>query len=134
MSKDYFADRVHDLVKGLSLYPGNLSGEIVLAVIGRLSSHIERSISIGVPIAIWMAVCEFHQGCKGIVSRGDLLNALVSKMPCFCGTTHIGRIAYLESLEMLRVRLIKIDQKSFLVGQNEAKRSFGTKVSSNVRG
>lgn len=126
MKRDCFSDRVHGLVKGLSLYPGSLSVDIVFAVVGRLSSHIEKSVSNGTPVTIWIAACELYQGCNGLVSRESLANALVSGMPSFTRINHIGRVAYLESLEMLRISFINNDQTTFLVGQREAEGRSGS--------
>jgi hypothetical protein len=119
MSKDLFPNRLRDLVRGLALYPGNLSPEILVAVINRLSNHMDKSISVGFPVAIWMAAHEFHKVCNGIVSRETLITTLVSELPSFAKIGHIGRIAYLESLDELRMKLIETDQTVLPVGQKQ---------------
>lgn len=121
MSRDLFPSRVRALVKGLALYPGSLSPEIIIAVTNRLSSHMEQSISVGIPVAIWMTALEIHHGCYGIVSKETLVNTLVSELPSFTRIGHIGRIAYLESLDQLRTQLMEIDQSLLPVGQNRAR-------------
>jgi hypothetical protein len=133
MSRDLFPNRVRDLVKGIALYPGKLSPEIIIAVINRLSRQMEQSISAGFSISIWTAALEIHHGCDSIVNRETLIDTLVSELPAFAQIGHIGRIAYLESLESLRMKLLETDQTVLPVGQTTFHQSvlFITRASVN---